>query len=78
MDVHVLLPKIVTSTSPARDQVCYQAGGVTWCLVSPPFPPNFVHLSGGLGFDSRHWTNFSHYDSCAKGTILGLTPKTFL
>ena len=74
----LLLPKIVTSTSPARDQVCHQTGGVTRWLVTPPFPPNFVHLSGGRGFDSRDRTNFSQNNSCKKGTIPSLTLKTFL
>ena len=38
----VLLLKIVTGTSMARGQVCYQRGGVMRILVTPPFPPNFV------------------------------------
>ena len=49
----VLLPKIVTSSSPARDEVPNQTGGLTGWFVSPPFPSNFVHLSEGCGFDSR-------------------------
>ena len=55
---NVLLPKVVTQTSLARDQVRYQAGGMMRCLVSSPFPPNFVHLSRGHGFNSRDWKFF--------------------
>ena len=38
----VLLLKIVTATSLARGQACYQRGVVMQILVTHPFPPNFV------------------------------------
>ena len=37
--------------------------------------PNYVHLSGGCGFDSWDWTNFSLNNSYEKGTIPSLQRK---
>ena len=37
--------------------------------------PNYVQLSGGCGFDSWDWTNFSLNNSYEKGTIPSLQQK---